>query len=83
MNHSFWVPRLFGKQDAIPMKENHILFSADEPGTYWGQCAEFCGLQHAKMKLRVVVLDQADWERWVEDQNNRAELPPTPWPPRA
>ena len=78
VNHSFWVPRLFGKQDAIPMKENHILFSADEPGTYWGQCAEFCGLQHAKMKLRVVVLDQAGWERWVEEHKQPGDIPADP-----
>ena len=44
--HSFWAPRLFGKQDVVPGRTNHILFSADEPGTYTGQCAEFCGLQH-------------------------------------
>ena len=83
VNHSFWVPRLFGKQDAIPMNENHILFSADEPGTYWGQCAEFCGLQHTKMKFRVVVLDQAAWERWVaRAQAAGASSRPTRWPPR-
>ena len=50
--HSFWVPQLFGKQDVMPGRTNHILFSVDKPGTYRGQCAEFCGLQHGRMKLR-------------------------------
>jgi len=76
--HSFWVPRLFGKQDAIPMKEGHILFSADEPGTYWGQCAEYCGLQHAMMKFRLVVLDQAAWDSWVTLHKQPGEIPADP-----
>ena len=64
--HSFWVPELFGKQDVMPGRTNHILFSVDTPGTYTGQCAEFCGLQHGKMKFRVVALAPAAWEDWVE-----------------
>ena len=60
--HSFWVPELFGKQDVMPGRTNHILFSMDTPGTYTGQCAEFCGLQHGKMKFRVVALAPAAWE---------------------
>ena len=63
--HSFWVPELFGKQDVVPGRTNHILFSIDTPGTYTGQCAEFCGLQHGRMKLRVVALAPADWDAWV------------------
>jgi cytochrome c oxidase subunit 2 len=63
--HSFWTPRLFGKQDVVPGHDGHIVFSADEPGTYWGQCAEFCGLQHGRMRFRVVVLDEAAWSDWV------------------
>jgi cytochrome c oxidase subunit 2 len=66
--HSFWAPRLFGKQDVVPGAsglDNHIVFSADEPGTYYGQCAEFCGLQHGMMKFRIVALDAADWSAWV------------------
>ncbi len=66
--HSFWVPRLFGKQDVMPGKTNHITFQVDEAGTYTGQCAEFCGLQHGLMKLRVVALDPTDWAAWVEGQ---------------
>lgn len=66
--HSFWAPRLFGKQDVVPGAsglDNHIVFSADEPGTYYGQCAEFCGLQHGMMKFRIVALDQSEWQAWV------------------
>ena len=55
--HSFWAPRLFGKQDVVPGRTNHITFSTNEPGVYWGQCAEFCGLQHGRMKFRIAVLD--------------------------
>jgi cytochrome c oxidase subunit 2 len=64
--HSFWVPQLFGKQDVVPGRTNHILFSVDTPGTYTGQCAEFCGLEHGRMKLRVVALEPAAWDDWVE-----------------
>jgi cytochrome c oxidase subunit 2 len=63
--HSFWVPQLAGKQDLVPGRTNHILMEADHPGIYFGQCAEFCGLQHGRMKVRVVALSQPDWERWV------------------
>jgi cytochrome c oxidase subunit 2 len=66
--HSFWAPRLFGKQDVIPGAsgaDNHIVFSAWEPGTYFGQCAEFCGLQHGMMKFRILALDATAWQQWV------------------
>jgi cytochrome c oxidase subunit II len=76
--HSFWVPRLFGKQDVMPNQTNHILFSVDEPGTYSGQCAEFCGLQHTRMKLEVVALDPPEWEAWVENQQTLAPSPTDP-----
>ena len=74
--HSFWAPKLFGKQDVVPGHENHIVFSADEPGTYWGQCAEFCGLQHGRMRFRIVVLDQTDWTAWVAHHKTPAAEPP-------
>ncbi len=64
--HSFWTPQLFGKQDVVPGRTNHITFAADQPGTYTGQCAEFCGLQHANMKFKVVALSQSDWDAWVQ-----------------
>jgi cytochrome c oxidase subunit 2 len=78
VNHSFWTPRLFGKQDVVPGHENHIVFSADEPGTYLGQCAEFCGLQHGVMKFRIRVLDAASWQEWVTNQKRPARPPTDP-----
>jgi len=77
--HSFWAPRLFGKQDVVPGpsgEDNHIVFSAWDAGTYFGQCAEFCGLQHGLMKFRIVALDPADWQAWVANQKQPAQTPP-------
>ena len=73
--HSFWVPQLAGKQDVVPLRTNHILLEADEPGRYFGQCAEFCGLQHGRMKFRVQALSQSDWEAWVANQKQPAVQP--------
>jgi cytochrome c oxidase subunit II len=73
--HSFWAPRLFGKQDVIPGEsgaDNHIVFSADEPGTYSGQCAEFCGLQHGMMKFRIIALEATQWQQWVAEHKQPA-----------
>jgi cytochrome c oxidase subunit 2 len=66
--HSFWVPRLAGKTDLIPNKVNQTWFDPREPGLYVGQCAEFCGTQHAKMLLRVYVHTREDFDRWVASQ---------------
>jgi cytochrome c oxidase subunit 2 len=74
--HSFWVPRLAGKQDVVPGRTNTLTLSADAPGTYWGQCAEFCGLQHAQMRFRVVALEAAEWDAWVGN-HKRAGVEPT------
>ena len=74
--HSFWIPELAGKQDVTPGRVNHILLQADHPGMYEGQCAEFCGLQHGKMLVRVRALSAEDWEAWVENQK-RAAVEPT------
>jgi cytochrome c oxidase subunit II len=74
--HSFWIPELAGKQDVVPGRTNHILMQADHPGMYEGQCAEFCGLQHGKMLVRVRALSAEDWEAWVENQK-RASAEPT------
>jgi cytochrome c oxidase subunit 2 len=75
--HSFWVPELFGKQDVVPGRTNHILFSADRAGVFDGQCAEFCGYEHALMRLRVDALDQTSWNAWVQNQKANA-VTPTP-----
>jgi len=73
--HSFWVPQLAGKQDVVPNRTNHILLQADHPGIYYGQCAEFCGLQHARMKFRVLALSPTDFEAWVANEMQPAVTP--------
>jgi cytochrome c oxidase subunit 2 len=71
--HSFWVPRLAGKQDLEPGRFTHLLIQADAPGTYLGQCAEYCGLSHANMHLRVVAQTASDFNTWVEQQRRPAQ----------
>ena len=66
--HSFWVPQLAGKVDVIPNRVNRVWIEPLTPGLYVGQCAEFCGLQHAGMLLRVIVHEKADFARWVAAQ---------------
>ncbi len=66
--HSFWVPRLAGKTDLIPNRVNHMWIAPTVPGMYVGQCAEYCGTQHAKMLLRVYVHPRAEFDRWVLEQ---------------
>jgi len=63
VNHSWWIPRLGGKIDAIPGRVNHTWFRAPKVGTYTGQCAELCGAQHALMKAEVVAVPQAAYAR--------------------
>ena len=71
--HSFWVPRLFGKEDMIPNRTTFINFRADEPGEYIGQCAEFCGIAHGKMQFRVIALPPEEFEAWGFDWFNPPE----------
>jgi cytochrome c oxidase subunit II len=66
--HSWWVPELAGKMDAIPGKVNHTWFEAERPGIYRGQCAEFCGVQHALMLTRVRAVPGTEYEGWVARQ---------------
>ncbi len=73
--HSFWVPELAGKQDVVPGRTNTLLIQADHPGTYSGQCAEYCGLSHAYMRFKVVAQTQSDFEQWVRDQQSDAAQP--------
>jgi cytochrome c oxidase subunit 2 len=73
--HSFWVPRLAGKTDLIPNKINTTWIDPRRPGLYLGQCAEFCGTQHAKMLLRVYVHTPEDFDRWVESQRTVSVAP--------
>jgi cytochrome c oxidase subunit 2 len=68
-DHSFWVPRLAGKTDLIPNHPNRMWIDPHETGIYLGQCAQFCGVQHAKMLLRVYVQTQAEFDHWVQKQS--------------
>jgi cytochrome c oxidase subunit II len=75
--HSWWVPRLSGKLDAIPGRTNSITIKADRPGRYMGQCTEFCGLSHANMRLIVYAHPQDEFGQWVRDQQQEAaDTPP-------
>jgi cytochrome c oxidase subunit 2 len=76
--HSLWIPNLQGKIDLVPGRRNELWLRADLPGIYRGQCAEFCGLQHAKMALVVVAETPDDFERWLA--GNRAPAPPPATP---
>lgn len=75
--HSFWVPELNRKVDAIPGHPNDLLLYADQPGRYRGQCAEFCGLQHAHMAFSVVAETASDFRRWLTAQVAPAPAPIT------
>jgi len=73
--HSFWVPSLAGKLDLIPGRQNVLTFTASRPGLYRGQCAEFCGLQHAHMAVLVFAENEASFEAW-----RRAQIAPAAEP---
>lgn len=76
--HSFWVPNLTGKTDLVPGRTNTLWMRGDQPGVYRGQCAEFCGMQHAKMAFTVVVHPREEYERWAARQLTPARRPVTP-----
>lgn len=71
-DHSFWVPRLAGKTDLIPNFPNTMWIDPQEPGLYLGQCAQYCGVQHAKMLLRVYVESRDDFAKWIAEQKRTA-----------
>lgn len=73
--HSWWVPRLGGKKDVLPGRITTLNIQADEPGRYLGQCAEYCGLSHANMRIRVEALPEAEFERWLAEQQQPARRP--------
>lgn len=73
--HDFWVPQLTRKIDAIPGHPNYVWMNVDTPGVYRGTCAEFCGAQHAHMRIRVVAQTEEDFEAWAKQQ---AEVAPKP-----
>ena len=73
--HNFWIPKLAGKRYLVPGQETDQRLYADEPGEYWGHCAEFCGLSHARMRARVVAMTQGDFDAWMENQMRPAVTP--------
>lgn len=71
-DHSFWVPRLAGKTDLIPNRVNTMWIDPEQPGLYLGQCAQYCGTQHAKMLLRVYAQSPEDFAAWIKQQQMSA-----------
>lgn len=71
--HSFWVPQLMGKVDAMPNHDNRLWFTATDPGQYFGQCAEYCGIQHAQMRMNVIAMTPTDYQAWVARSSRPAE----------
>jgi cytochrome c oxidase subunit II len=75
--HSYWIPSLNGKKDAVPGRTHYLTLEAAEPGTYIGQCTEFCGLSHAYMRQLVHALPPDEFDAWVERQLEPANEPQT------
>jgi cytochrome c oxidase subunit II len=73
--HEFWVPKLTRKESNVPGQPNHIWIQADKPGDYIGQCSEFCGTQHAWMRILVVADEPAQFEQWQRTQLSPAQAP--------
>ena len=76
--HSLWIPNLHGKRDLIPGKKTSFVIKADRPGVFRGQCAEFCGEQHAKMALWVNALPRDQYAKWAEAQRKSSKIPSNP-----
>jgi cytochrome c oxidase subunit 2 len=72
--HSFWLPKLAGKVDLMPGQENFMWIQADEPGMYWGQCAEFCGDAHAYMLFRCRAVPEEEYREWVANLKEGPEV---------
>jgi len=75
--HSFWLPQFAGKRDVFPNRETRLWFTAEEPGEYTGQCAEFCGIQHGRMAFRVVAQPAAEFTGWVDHMKSITMQPVT------
>jgi cytochrome c oxidase subunit 2 len=73
--HSYWIPALNGKKDAVPGRTHPLRLNAYEPGTYVGQCTEYCGLSHAYMRQRVIAMTPDDFDSWLEGQIEEADAP--------
>ena len=70
--HSHWIPALNGKRDAVPGRFSPWKIEAYEPGVYFGQCTEFCGLSHSRMRMQAVAMDDAEFQEWVDVQMSPA-----------
>lgn len=73
--HSFWVPKIAGKVDMVPLNDNYLWMTGSEIGTFYGQCAEFCGIAHAHMRFRVIVDSEDDFQAWVDGMHTAADAP--------
>jgi len=73
--HSHWIPALNGKRDAVPNRYSPWKIEADNPGVYFGQCTEFCGLSHARMRMQVVAVTDTDFQDWINTQMQPAAIP--------
>jgi len=73
--HSFWVPKIAGKLDMVPLNDNYMWMIGDELGTFYGQCAEFCGIAHAHMRFRVIVETEEDFQAWVDGMHTAPDAP--------
>ena len=73
--HSFWVPKIAGKVDMVPLHDNFMWMIGDEVGEYYGQCAEFCGIAHAHMRFRVFVHEEEDFQAWVKGMHTAHDAP--------
>ena len=73
--HSYWIPALNGKKDAVPGRINLLRLQADKPGLYAGQCTEFCGLSHANMRMEAIALSKDDFAKWVANQQKAYTSP--------
>jgi cytochrome c oxidase subunit 2 len=71
--HSFWVPALNGKRDAVPNRSHPWKLEADAPGEYIGQCTEFCGLSHAEMRIKAIAVDEGRFQEWMDEQQADAQ----------
>jgi cytochrome c oxidase subunit 2 len=76
--HSFWAPNINGKRDLLPGYQNAFWMQVDQPGIYGGQCAEFCGHQHAHMGFSIVAQNSEEFSKWLEQQRKPAEPPRDP-----
>jgi cytochrome c oxidase subunit 2 len=73
--HSFWIPAINGKKDAVPGRTHELVLTAEQPGIYEGQCTEYCGLSHGVMRMQVKALPQAGYDEWVKAMTTPPESP--------